>query len=189
MNIPNTLTALRLFMVPVFVFFYLKGCDGSMPYGVILAAITFILAALTDMLDGFLARKLGQITDFGKLADPLADKMMQVAAIGCLAYNGRFSLWIFYVYLAKEILLIFGGAKLLKFQKFVVYSKWSGKIATVLLFIMIVVIMVFEEIPKATATKMMILCILFTMVALFNYIQMYVKVKENHKLKKSLGEE
>ena len=86
-------------------------------------------------------------------------------------------------------MLIFGGAKLLKFQKFVVYSKWSGKIATVLLFIMIVVIMVFEEIPKATATKMMILCILFTMVALFNYIQMYVKVKENHKLKKSLGEE
>ena len=96
MNIPNTLTALRLFMVPVFVFFYLKGCDGSMPYGVILAAITFILAALTDMLDGFLARKLGQITDFGKLADPLADKMMQVPSAAWLITGGfRFGFFMY----------------------------------------------------------------------------------------------
>ena len=189
MNIPNILTAVRLFMVPAFVFFYLKGSEEGLPYGVIIAAAIFILAAVTDMLDGYLARKLHQITDFGKLADPLADKMMQVAAIGCLAYNGRFSVWIFYVYLAKEILLILGGAKLLKFQKFVVFSKWSGKIATIILFINIVVIMVFEQIPKSVATKMMIVCIVFTLLALFNYIQMYVKVRENHKLKKSTGEE
>ena len=188
MNIPNTLTAIRLFMVPAFVFCYLKGADGSLRYGVVFAAVLFVAAAITDILDGYLARKLNQITDFGKLADPLADKMMQVASIWCLAYDQRFSWWIFYVFLIKECLLVLGSAKLLKFQKFVVYSKWSGKIATVILFAMIVIIMMFDNISKRVGTIMMIVCIIFTMLALFNYLQMYVNARENYRRKKSADE-
>lgn len=179
MNIPNTLTIARLFMVPCFVLCFVKGSDQTMQYGVIYAAGLFVLAALTDILDGYIARKYNQITDFGKLADPSADKMMQIAAIACLAIYERISSWIFYVFLVKELLMLFGSARLLKRFKFVVYSKWSGKIATVILFICIVVIMVSPGIGKGTATIMMTVCIAFTLVALFNYLQMYINVKEN----------
>ena len=185
MNVPNALTTLRLLFVPAFMFLYLKGADGDIRYGVWIAAGIFVLAAITDILDGYIARKFNQITDFGKLADPLADKLMQIAAVGCLAYNGRFAAWIFYIFVVKEVLMIFGGVEILKKHKFVVYSKWSGKIATVVLFIMIVIIMVFEHIPKRTATVMMVLCVVFSLLALFNYFQMYLNIKEERKRKKT----
>ena len=188
MNIPNLLTTARLFMVPCFVFCFVRGSEQTMKYGVIYAASFFVLAALTDVLDGYIARKYNQITDFGKLADPLADKMMQIAAIACLALYGRISAWIFYVFLVKELLMLFGSARLLKRFKFVVYSKWSGKIATVLLFICIVIIMISPGISKGTATKMMTVCIVFTLVALFNYLQMYVNVKQNRQHKNEIKE-
>ncbi len=179
MNVPNFLTILRLFMVPCFVLCFVKGSEQTMEYGVIYAAALFILAALTDILDGYIARKYNQITDFGKLADPLADKMMQVAAIACLAIYQRISAWIFYVFLIKELLMVVGSATLLKKSKFVVYSKWSGKIATVVLFLCIIVIMLSPGLNKGVATIMMCVCIVFTLVALFNYLQMYLNVKEN----------
>jgi len=184
MNLPNILTIARLFMVPCFVFCYVKGSDGTLVYGVYYAAALFILAALTDILDGYIARKYNQITDFGKLADPLADKMMQLAAIACLTVYGRIAIWILCVFIVKELLLIIGGARMLSVFKYVVYSKWSGKAATVVLFVCIVSIMVFPEITKLQATWMMGICVIFTLIALFNYIKMYTNVKESRQQKK-----
>lgn len=189
MNVPNVLTIIRLFMVPCFVLCFVKGSEQTMAHGVVYAAVLFILAALTDILDGYIARKYNQITDFGKLADPLADKMMQVAAIACLAIYERISAWIFYVFLVKEMLMVLGGATLLKKSKFVVYSKWSGKIATVVLFLCIIVIMLCPQIGMKTATIMMCVCIVFTLVALFNYLQMYLNVKENRLQKNEMTKE
>ncbi len=189
MNLPNILTIARLFMVPCFVLCYVKGSEQTMTNGVLFAAVLFIAAALTDILDGYLARKYNQITDFGKLADPLADKMMQIAAVVCLAVYNRISAWICYVFIAKELLMLFGSARLLKRFKFVVYSKWSGKIATVVLFICIVLIMLYPQIGKTTASVMMTVCIVFTLLALFNYLQMYLNVKENRMNKNELTEE
>ena len=188
MNIPNVLTIARLCMVPAFVFCFVKGCDGTMAGGVYYAAGLFVLAALTDILDGYIARKYNQITDFGKLADPLADKMMQIAAIACLAIYDRIALWIFCIFLGKEILMICGASRLLKRFKFVVYSEWSGKIATVILFVCIVAIMVFDNISQKTASIMMCVCVFFTLIALFNYYKMYTKVKENLQHKKETKE-
>ena len=92
------------------------------------------------------------------------------------------------MFLAKEILMICGASRLLKRFKFVVYSVWSGKIATVILFVCIVAIMVFEEISQKTATIMMCVCIFFSLVALFNYLKMYAKVKESRMHKKESKE-
>ncbi|MBR5783276.1 MAG: CDP-diacylglycerol--glycerol-3-phosphate 3-phosphatidyltransferase [Clostridia bacterium] len=183
MNLPNFLTIARLFMVPCFVFCYVQGSNGTLEYGIYFAAVLFIVAALTDILDGYIARKYNQITDFGKLADPLADKMMQLAAIACLTFYGRIALWILIVYVVKELLLIIGGARLLKVFKYVVYSKWSGKVATVLLFICIVAIMIFPEISASQASWMMGVCVFFTLIALFNYMKMYANVKESRQHK------
>ncbi|MBQ7936538.1 MAG: CDP-diacylglycerol--glycerol-3-phosphate 3-phosphatidyltransferase [Clostridia bacterium] len=174
MNIPNFLTILRLFMVPAFIVSYSYNEEGRY-----WAAAIFVLAALTDVLDGYLARKWNQITDFGKLADPVADKMMQLSALACLCISGRIRFWIILIFAMKELLLILGSLRLLNIRKYVVYSKWSGKIATVLLFVAIIVIMVTDEqiLPATYATLLMVVCLIATAVAFFDYVSMYFKIK------------
>lgn len=81
MNLPNKLTMLRMFMIPLFLFFYFI---DSIPLHYLWALIVFAAAAITDLLDGKIARKYGLITDFGKLMDPLADKLLVVSALCCL---------------------------------------------------------------------------------------------------------
>ncbi|MBQ4052045.1 MAG: CDP-diacylglycerol--glycerol-3-phosphate 3-phosphatidyltransferase [Clostridia bacterium] len=183
MNLPNFLTILRLFMVPSFVFLYFFGEEGRY-----WAALVFVLAALTDVLDGYLARKWNQITDFGKLADPVADKMMQLSAIGCLCFSGRVHFWVLVVFAVKELLQILGGLRLLNIHKYVVYSKWTGKIATVLLFMAVTVIMVTTEqvLPGKYATLLMLVCLVATFVAFFDYASMYFKIKDAHKSERSI---
>ena len=181
MNIPNALTILRLFLVPVFVFVY--RIDNSLAIRIASASI-FLLASITDVLDGFLARKYNLITDFGKLADPVADKLMQLSVVTCLTVNNRISLWILAVFAFKEAVLILGGLNLLK-EKFVVQSKWSGKIATVILFLCVTAILVTDEasLPKRKATVMMTVSLFFTALAFFDYMSMYIRVKD--KMQKS----
>ena len=177
MNIPNALTIFRLFLVPVFVILYGNADDFNARFA---AAIVFMLASLTDVLDGYIARKYNLITDFGKLADPVADKLMQISAIGCLTLNGRISYWILGLFALKEVVMILGGLSLLK-DKFVVQSKWSGKIATVILFISVIIILVTDKmvLPPKSATMIMTFSIIATIIAFFDYAQMYIKVKEN----------
>ncbi len=81
MNLPNKLTLLRVFMVPVFLFFLL--CQ-AIPHGLLLAAAVFLAASFTDFLDGYISRKYNMVTDFGKLMDPLADKLLVNAALVAL---------------------------------------------------------------------------------------------------------
>ncbi len=177
MNLPNVLTIIRLFLVPVFIFVY--SASGDIAARISAAAI-FLIASATDVLDGYIARKYNKITDFGKLADPVADKMMQLSVIGCLAMNNRISMWILALFAFKEIVLILGGLNLLK-EKFVVQSKWSGKIATVVLFVCLMVIIITDDnmLPEKYATTLMCASIAATIIAFFDYAKMYIKVKEN----------
>lgn len=174
MNVPNFLTILRLFMVPAFAISILQ--EGAGRYW---AAGIFVLAGLTDVLDGYLARKWNQITDFGKLADPAADKMMQLTALVCLFILKRLPGWIFLVYGVKELLQVAGSLRLLNIRKYVVYSKWSGKIATGLLFVAITIIIVTTEqqLPLKYATWMMLICLVATVVAFFDYVSMYMNIR------------
>ena len=123
MNIPNLLTILRTLLVPVFGICYFS-VDPVFALGV------YALAAGTDFLDGYLARRNNQITDFGKVMDPLADKLMQVTTVVCLAIDGRIRWWIVMVVTGKELIMIVGGLLLYKRKDVVVYSNWVGKLAT-----------------------------------------------------------
>ncbi len=122
-NVPNALTILRLVLVPVFVLLF----RGGHPKW---ALAVFCAASLTDMLDGKLARKLNQITDFGKLFDPLADKLMVLTALFCQAGAGVLPWPAVFIVLGKEILMVMGGAFMLK-RGTVVYANYFGKVATV----------------------------------------------------------
>ena len=125
-TIPNVLTMIRLLLVPVFVVVYFR--TAAEPKYAALAV--FAAASLTDMLDGFLARKLNQITDFGKLFDPLADTLMVLTALVCQALTGVFPWTAVIVVACKELFMVIGGLFLLR-RDVVVYSNMFGKAAQV----------------------------------------------------------
>ena len=122
-TVPNVLTMLRLVLIPVFVVLFFSGRPVA-------SLIVFISASLTDMLDGFLARRLNQITDFGKLFDPLADKLMVLTAMICHAVAGVFPWAAIVIVACKELYMVLGGVFMLK-RGVVVYSNIVGKAAQV----------------------------------------------------------
>ena len=126
-HIPNILSFLRLAMVGLFIWLFL-----SERY--ILALIVYVAAFITDVLDGYLARRFNWITNLGKLLDPFADKLMLVSVLACLLAAGKIKWYLFAVMLLKEAMMIIGSLFLLNKRKVVVYSDWWGKIATGLFF-------------------------------------------------------
>ena len=126
-NIPNALTMLRLVLIPVFVVVFF---NTPREQDKVAAFIIFAVASITDMFDGMLARKLNQITDFGKLFDPLADKVMVVTAMVCQAIIGVFPWVAIIIVAAKELVMLFGGMFMLS-RGVVVYSNYWGKTAQV----------------------------------------------------------
>ena len=122
-TIPNVLTMIRMILIPVFVVLFFKGYKMA-------ALAVFCAASLTDMLDGYLARKLNQITDFGKLFDPLADKLMVITAMVCQTFWGPLPLVAVIIVAAKELMMVLGGVFMLS-RNVVVYSNYFGKAAQV----------------------------------------------------------
>lgn len=128
-NLPNFLTLIRLILVPVYWFFYLK-----YNYPAKILFFIFAFASFTDFLDGYLARKNNQITDFGKLADPLADKLMVLSVLLGQFMIGAISLVPVMIVAIKELLMIIGAFYMLK-KDIVVSSNIYGKAATFLFMI------------------------------------------------------
>lgn len=120
-NVPNVLTMLRLVLVPVYIAVYASGYRMT-------ALILFLAASFTDLLDGYLARKNHQITNFGKLMDPLADKVMVLCVMLSQAVSGLVPWPVMGIVAVKELLMIAGGAVMLD-KGIVVYSNALGKIA------------------------------------------------------------
>ena len=130
-NLPNALTVLRLFLVPVFVAFLAAGGTGWR----IGAFVVFAVASVTDLLDGELARRGGQITDFGKIADPIADKALTGSALITLSVLGELPWWVTVVIMTREV-----GITLLRFwviRHGVIAASRGGKVKTVLLMVAI----------------------------------------------------
>lgn len=124
LNVPNVLTIIRMLLIPVYWFVFM---DGHTEWGLAI----FLIASLTDLADGYIARKYNQITDFGKLMDPLADKLMVVSVMLSLALKGMAPWPALLIILCKELLMVLGGALLYK-KGVVVYAVKIGKYAQLL---------------------------------------------------------
>jgi CDP-diacylglycerol---glycerol-3-phosphate 3-phosphatidyltransferase len=127
LNLPNALTLLRIVAVPVVVVALLE----ETPNGDTLAAAVFALAAFTDGLDGYIARSRGSITTFGKLFDPLADKLLITAALVSLVSLGRLAAWVAMVIIAREF-AVTGLRGVAAEQGVVIQASWLGKLKTIL---------------------------------------------------------
>ena len=133
-TIPNILTTVRLLAIPFMaVFIHASGSPGEKGrFYSILAFCFFVGIWLTDAADGFIARHFNQISDFGKIYDPLVDKLFQFTTALMMFLIGRIPLWVVIFIVLKEVVMIIGGAYLLRKKKIVVHSRWYGKLSTVL---------------------------------------------------------
>lgn len=141
MNTPNKLTLIRILMVPLFIWFLYAGFN-------VLATLVFVIASFTDYLDGYLARKHGLVTTFGKLMDPLADKILTISALVCfLELDVRFlSAWMVVIIIARE--LIVTGIRLIALdENKVIAASWWGKSKTVSQMIAIIILMLDRIVP------------------------------------------
>ena len=132
-NLPNQLTIARICAIPLFIILLLMGFRVA-------ATVIFLAAAFTDMLDGKIARKYNLVTNFGKLMDPLADKLLTMAAFVCLVELGDIPAWMVIVILGREF-IITGMRQVAAAEGIVIAAGWSGKIKTVCQMVAIPLIM------------------------------------------------
>lgn len=168
MNLPNKLTVLRVLMIPFFVLFALV--DVVPGYSSYIAVAIFVIASLTDLLDGKLARKYNLVTDFGKFMDPLADKLLVCSALICLVSMERLPAWIVIVIISREFII--SGFRLVASDNGVVIAaSYWGKFKTTFQMLMIIVLFldlggVFDLIGEILIWAALIL----TVVSLVDYL-------------------
>ncbi|SCK04374.1 CDP-diacylglycerol--glycerol-3-phosphate 3-phosphatidyltransferase [uncultured Clostridium sp.] len=138
MNLANKLTMLRIFLVPIFlIFIAMKG----IPYGTILATLVFIIASLTDQLDGYIARSRNQVTTFGKFMDPLADKLLVTSALISLVELGLIPSYAAIIIIAREF-AVSGLRTIAASEGKIIAASWWGKIKTVIQIIAIILLLI-----------------------------------------------
>ena len=166
MNLPNKLTTMRMALVPVFIVLYLMDYHYT-------AAAVFIAASFTDFLDGHLARKHNLVTNFGKIMDPLADKLLVTSALVCMVQTGVVPGWMVIVILAREF-AITGLRSVAASEGVVIAAAWSGKIKTVTQMIAIIFLLIgnwpFELISVPFAQIMLWIAVIMTVYSGAEYI-------------------
>ena len=169
MNLPNKLTIMRVILIPFFVFFLLSPYFPA--YGNYIAVAIFIVASLTDMLDGKIARKYNLVTNFGKFMDPLADKLLVCSAMICLIELDRLAAWIVIVIIAREFII--SGFRLIAAEKGVVIAaSYWGKFKTTFQMLMVIVLILDIQMPffQILGTVLTYVALILTVVSLIDYI-------------------
>ena len=174
MNLPNKLTVMRVILIPFFVaaLLYENGSSQTMR---IVANVIFIVASLTDLFDGKIARKYNLVTNFGKFMDPLADKLLVCSALICLIQLGQLPAWVVIIIISREFII--SGFRLVAADNgIVIAASYWGKFKTT--FQMIAVILMIFNIPAlATVTMIMLMiAVVLTVISLVDYVAKNIEV-------------
>ncbi len=190
-TIPNWLCFLRIALIPVFSVLFIKG-------HFLIAAIIMVVAALTDLFDGKIARKYNMVSNLGKALDPIADKLSQMAIVCILLYK-FWDVWYFkvllFMFIAKELLMLGGGALMLAKGLRPAAAEMIGKVSTTVFYISMILIIAlggenaplagkwfFKPLPEFVMIALIVICLILTFAALFSYVPGFIKqVKENQK--------
>lgn len=189
-TIPNWMCFVRIALIPVFAVLFIKEYY-------LWAVITMIVAALTDVFDGKIARKYNMVSNLGKILDPIADKLSQMAIVIILIIkfwnNDGIVKYIFFLFIFKEFVMIIGGGILLSKGMRPTAAEVWGKVATVVFYVFMITIIAlgsadsplvgvwfFKQLPQALTTVMVIISALLAFVSLFGYAPGFIKqMKEN----------
>lgn len=188
-TIPNWLSFMRIVLIPVFSVLFIK--EKYIP-----AFILMIIAALTDLVDGKIARKYNMVSNLGKILDPIADKLSQIAIVIILivkfwSFDGPLK-YLLFLFIAKELIMVLGGALLLAKGMRPVAAEMWGKVATTVFYIFMIAIIAigpngalvdhwfFKALPTPVIYGMVIISVILAFVSLFGYAPGFIKqIKEN----------
>ena len=173
MTIPNILTLIRIALIPVTAYmFYIDN--------IMAAVVIFIIACLTDIADGFIARRFNMVTDLGKVLDPLADKGMQITVLFSMAARSFIPWAVVIVIICKELIQLAGGAHLYS-SNVIISANWYGKVSTVVTSVSVVVILLFYKILNPVLLIVMQwLPVVFAGIALLGYLRVFLKLKKDN---------
>lgn len=171
MNIANKITLVRIFLVPVFLFFMLTDFTA---YNSIIAFVVFVIATLTDKIDGTIARKYNLVTDFGKFLDPIADKLLVCSALICLTADGTIPAWITIVIIGREFIISAFRLVCADTGKTVAAS-WWGKSKTIAQMVTIIVLLLNIAQLKILEDILIYVSLVLTVISLVDY---FLKNKE-----------
>lgn len=162
LTIPNLMSLLRLCLIPVFVSLYLEGKNAA-------TAAVLLLSGLTDVADGWFARRFGAVSDLGKALDPVADKLTQAAMLMCLVTRYPAMLVPFMLLMAKELFAAVSGLLVIRYTGSVPGAVWHGKVTTLLLYGLMILHVIWKEIPISLSNILIGLCVAMMILSLVLY--------------------
>ena len=181
-SIPNLLSYFRLILIPVYLLVYF---NAEEPKDLVWAALVIAVSGLTDMFDGKIARHFNMITEWGKLIDPVADKLTLAAVALSLAFRFPLMRLVFALYVIKETFMGVMGLIMLRRGSKLNGAMWYGKVCTAVTYLVIFVLLLFPELPPWAQTLLISLQIAVTLMAFALYAAYYRRAWKNAKRKKA----
>lgn len=172
-SIPNILSYIRILLIPVFIYLFFHAEESSDYY---LIGLIILLSALTDALDGWIARRFNQITELGKVIDPVADKLTQTAIVVCLLFRYPAMWMIFILFIVKELFMGINGLLLLRRGKKLDGAKWFGKWSTAVFYIAMGILITFPNLSSEFVGFLMIITGIFLGLSFLLYIPEFIKL-------------
>lgn len=176
LTLPNILSFFRIILLPVIALMYFKQNYTT-------AIILLIVSGITDILDGYIARKFNLVSDFGKILDPIADKLTQWTLLICLSAVYKVIIPVVIIFTVKEIFMALLGYIILKRKNLVNSSKWYGKLNTVIIYSTIFLLILLPDVSEFIVDALVICCILTIVISLLLYTIFYNKIL-SHKTEK-----
>ena len=184
-TIPNILSYFRIALIPVFIILFINAYSRNGVGYHIAAVVVLLVSGLTDMLDGKIARKFNQITELGKIVDPLADYLTQFAVVVCLAIEYKLLIAVIALLVVKELSMAILGVFFLRKGKKLSGAQWYGKVSTVVFYAVMFVLLAvpYAKMPFALSTVLIIISGAWMLFSFVMYVRQYVKmwqdIKEN----------
>lgn len=172
-TIPNVLSVARILLIPFFFIYYLKE-------QFIMATIFLVVSGITDFIDGFIARKFNMISNFGKILDPFADKLTQGSVALCITIKNTYLIPLVALFCLKELFMLIGSFVLLKKGKKPSEAKWWGKLGTVIIYCLLILVLMSDilpaTIPNWSLYAMMIITAISILFSFYNYFLIFKKI-------------
>lgn len=171
-KIPNILCYLRILMVPLFLHIYFTADEQNDFY---IATFVVMASGLTDFLDGQLARRLNMVTDLGRIIDPLADKLMQLAMLAALTVRVKYMYLLVIFLVVKELLTSILGFFVMRYAKRRLNgAKWYGKVCTAVLYVIMLALVAFPGMEKGLQEILLIVCACGLALSFVMYTRLYI---------------
>lgn len=174
MNLPNKITIMRIILIPIYLLVFYSNMDNRL----LISGLIFLLAGISDLVDGYIARKYDLTTDLGAVLDPFADKLMSFAVLISFTTIKLIPLWVLIAIGIKEVFMIIGSAVSILYHKnTVVHANYYGKFATISFYIAILSIVF--KLNETVSTIFLIITVTLNVLAFYMYLKIFLTQEQN----------